>query len=244
MGLLEQAATRLLMPQPRVRRVSRRVPERLGAVAWPVGVQALGTYVRGRPDVRQLQDDDVLFRYRWPGTDAHGAVEEASKLLAEAGFAPDFAAFSGLGGFAVKSNTFFLDETRTRRVYISSQPGIIDLNLYSRSDGPSFSALPTLMPPENVELFHAGGYPQDVSFSSGQSAQALLGHWCAQIIAQGWQEDGRLAQEWGAFAFAQFRWPASGRVLTLSLSRGAADQWWAQLNATALTAVDLPPEQG
>lgn len=242
MGLLERVATRLLTPKPKVKRVSKQVPERLDVVAWPVGVQALGTYVRGRSHVRQLQDDDVLFRYRWPGMDAHTAAEEVGRLLAQAGFAPDFAAFSGPGGFAVRSNAFCWDETRTRRVYISSQPGIIDLNLYSGRDEPSLSALPTLVPPENVELVHAGGYPQEVAFGSVHSAQAVLDFWCAQIIAQGWQEVGRLVQEWGAFV--QFRWPASGRVLTLSLSQTQPGRWWAQLNAAACTAADFPPGQG
>ncbi len=156
-ALLERAATGLLMPLPKVRRVSRGVPERLGVVAWPVGVQALGTYVRGNTSARQLQDDDVLFRYRWPGTNPHMAAEEATRLLAQAGFIPDFAAFSGLGGFAVRSNSFFWDETHTRRVCISSQPGHIDLNLFNGRDEPSFSALPALVPPGNVELLHAGG---------------------------------------------------------------------------------------
>ena len=60
-----------------------------------MGVQALGTYVRGQPEVSRLQDDDVLFRSRWPGTDAHMAAEKIGGLIAEAGFPPDFAAFSG-----------------------------------------------------------------------------------------------------------------------------------------------------
>lgn len=220
----------LLRPQPGVRRVSRELPERLRRVNWPAGVTALGTYQRRG---RGIPADEFLFRYRWPGADAFGSGTdgEAGKRLVAAGFEPDRQ--SGMGGFVLAPMAFFWDAARTRQMFVTcTEPDVMDLVLQLSDGRPMFGALPLLFPPDSAELVQVGGVPQAVEFRSAQSAQTLTEGWCSQLAAQGWREDGRLVADWGAHA--QFRFPATGQVLTLSLSLTEPGEWRAVLNASDL----------
>ncbi|WP_407538214.1 hypothetical protein Q0M94_08870 [Deinococcus radiomollis] len=178
---------------------------------------------------------------------------QVSQALARAGFEPDFSSNSG---FEVDPQSFYWNPERTKSLLISVRAEQVELHLLGVVEGQQVypGKIPSLRLPPGAEALAVGLDTHALRLSTAVSAEALLDDLGTQIMAQDWQELGRLTADWGAFAsFRQsgssgpFRGQEPPRwLLTFTLTRSAGECWLVHLNSTLLPSPEAwsAPEAG